>query len=89
MFRSGEEWFQKKSQSLLYEVWFPIVVATLITMEIAKSQSLLYEVWFPIKWLREVAFPDVSRNPFFMRSGFLFPMLTAIGDYIKVAIPSL
>ncbi len=41
-----------------------------VTDQFRKSQSLLYEVWFPIA-LDEHKRDSKSRNPFFMRSGFL------------------
>ncbi len=43
------------SQSLLYEVWFPIALNVQKYLDSkGTSQSLLYEVWFPMSYRLQI-----------------------------------
>ena len=61
---------RKKSQSLLFEVFFPISNLG-GNLWMVKSQSLLFEVFFPMLACRMYEEGKRRRNPFFLRSFFL------------------
>jgi len=70
----------EKSQSLLFEVWFPTIKSAELAI-VNESQSLLFEVWFPTELKGGMFAIYIRRNPFYLRSGFL---LAGGGDTARV-----